>query len=108
MPVRPPVLVGGAAAGVAPAFNTQLAGIAVGIGELAAAYEQRMTLLAMTAVLIADMISLGLAGDYLYFGLFSGTLSARATLVLAPVTGVHGGRGLRGRTPVAGSRRRRP
>ena len=85
------VLVAGAAAGIAAAFNTPLAGVAFAIEELAAAYEQRMTLLVMTAVLIAGMISLGLAGDYLYFGLVGDTLSVRATLELAPVTGVMGG-----------------
>jgi H+/Cl- antiporter ClcA len=86
-----PVLVAGAAAGVAAAFNTPLAGVAFAIEELAAAYEQRMTLLVMTAVLIAGMVSLGLAGDYIYFGLVGQTLSVAATIKLAPVVGVLGG-----------------
>jgi H+/Cl- antiporter ClcA len=93
VPVRASVLVAGAAAGVAAAFNTPLAGVAFAIEELASAYEQRMTLLVMTAVLIAGMISLGLAGDYIYFGLVGQTLSLRSTLVLAPVAGVAGGVG---------------
>jgi H+/Cl- antiporter ClcA len=85
------VLVAGAAAGVAAAFNTPLAGVAFAIEELAAAYEQRMTLLVMTAVLIAGMISLGLSGDYVYFGVVGQTLSVRATLLLAPLAGIAGG-----------------
>ena len=84
-------LIAGGAAGVAAAFNTPLAGVAFAIEELAAAYEQRMTMLVMTAVLVAGMTSLGIAGDYLYFGLVGQTLSLSATLVLAPLVGVLGG-----------------
>lgn len=91
VPVRASVLVAGAAAGVAAAFNTPLAGVAFAIEELAAAYEQRMTLLVMTAVLIAGMVSLGVAGDYIYFGLVGQTLSLRSTFVVAPVAGIAGG-----------------
>jgi H+/Cl- antiporter ClcA len=91
VPVQASVLVAGAAAGVAAAFNTPLAGVAFAIEELAAAYEQRMTLLVMTAVLIAGMISLGLAGDYVYFGVVGQTLSLRATLMLTPIAGIAGG-----------------
>jgi len=91
VPVTASVLVAGAAAGVAAAFNTPLAGVAFAIEELAAAYEQRMTLLVMTAVLIAGMVSLGLAGDYVYFGIVGQVLSIRATLLVAPVAGVLGG-----------------
>src|SRR3546814_13185814 len=68
LPVRSSVLVAGGAAGVAAAFNTPLAGVAFAIEELASAYEQRMTLLVMSAVLISGMVSLGIAGDYVYFG----------------------------------------
>jgi H+/Cl- antiporter ClcA len=91
VPVRASVLVAGAAAGVAAAFNTPLAGVAFAIEELAAAYEQRMTLLVMSAVLIAGMIALGVAGDYLYFGVVGQTLSLRSALMVVPVAGVSGG-----------------
>ncbi|WP_419827257.1 chloride channel protein [Sphingomonas sp.] len=91
VPLTSSVLVAGAAAGVAAAFNTPLAGVAFAIEELAAAYEQRMTLLVMTAVLIAGMISLGFAGDYVYYGIVGQTLSVGATLLIAPVAGVVGG-----------------
>jgi H+/Cl- antiporter ClcA len=91
VPVTASVLVAGAAAGVAAAFNTPLAGVAFAIEELAAAYEQRMTLLVMSAVLIAGMISLGVAGDYVYFGVVGETLPFRSVLFLAPVAGVLGG-----------------
>lgn len=91
VPIRASVLVAGASAGVAAAFNTPLAGVAFAIEELAAAYEQRMTLLVMSAVLIAGMISLGVAGDYLYFGVVGQTLSLRAALLVVPVAGILGG-----------------
>ena len=91
VPITASVLVAGAAAGVAAAFNTPLAGVAFAIEELAAAYEQRMTLLVMSAVLISGMIALGVAGDYVYFGLVGETLPLRAVLLLAPVAGVLGG-----------------
>lgn len=91
IPIRASVYIAGGAAGVAAAFNTPLAGVAFAIEELAAAYEQRMTLLVMAAVLIAGMVSLGLAGDYVYFGTMSQTLSVREALVAAPVAGVLGG-----------------
>lgn len=91
IPLRASVFIAGGAAGVAAAFNTPLAGVAFAIEELAAAYEQRMTLLVMAAVLIAGMVSLGLAGDYVYFGEMRQTLSVHDALIAAPVAGFLGG-----------------
>ena len=91
IPLRASVFIAGGAAGVAGAFNTPLAGVAFAIEELAAAYEQRMTLLVMTAVLIAGMTSLGLSGDYVYFGVMHQSLSVHETMLAAPVAGVLGG-----------------
>jgi len=93
VPINASVLVAGAAAGVAAAFNTPLAGVAFAIEELAAAYEQRMTLLVMTAVLIAGMIAQGVAGDYVYFGIVGETLPLRTVLIVAPIAGGLGGLG---------------
>lgn len=91
IPLRSSVYIAGGAAGVAAAFNTPLAGVAFAIEELAAAYEQRMTLLVMAAVLIAGMVSLGLAGDYVYFGEMRQTLSVSQALFVTPVAGLIGG-----------------
>lgn len=91
VPVTASVMVAGGAAGVAAAFNTPLAGVTFAIEELASAYEQKMTLLVMTAVLISGMVSLGLAGDYVYFGAMSDVVSVRQALTLVPVAGIVGG-----------------
>jgi H+/Cl- antiporter ClcA len=91
VPVTASVMVAGGAAGVAAAFNTPLAGVTFAIEELASAYDQKMTLLVMTAVLISGMVSLGIAGDYVYFGAMTDVVSVRQALTLVPVAGVLGG-----------------
>jgi H+/Cl- antiporter ClcA len=91
VPISAGVLIAGGAAGVAGAFNTPLAGIAFAIEELAAAYEQRVAVLAMAAVMIAGLTSQALAGDYLYFGQVGRSLPVLTLLVAAPLAGVVGG-----------------
>ncbi|MEO9132924.1 MAG: chloride channel protein [Sphingomonas sp.] len=90
-PMRASMIIAGGAAGVAAAFNTPLAGVAFAIEELADAYEQRVALLVMTTILIAGIVSLGLAGDYVYFGAVGDHLSVGAVLRIAPVAGILGG-----------------
>ena len=91
VPLRSSVIIAGGAAGVAAAFNTPLAGVTFAIEELADAYEQRVALLVMTTILIAGIVSLGLAGDYVYFGAVGESLPVGAVLRIAPVAGVLGG-----------------
>ena len=91
VPITAGVIIAGGAAGVAAAFNTPLAGVAFAIEELANSFEQRVALLVMTAILIAGIVSLGIAGDYVYFGTMPYTLTLGRTLVVAPVAGVLGG-----------------
>jgi len=92
VPMRVSVMIAGGAAGVAAAFNTPLAGITFAIEELAAAYEQRMALLVITTVIVSGMVTLGLAGNYVYFG---GGIDARldigAAIPVALVAGLLGG-----------------
>ena len=91
VPLSAGVYIAGGAAGVAAAFNTPLAGVAFAIEELAAAYEQRVAILVMGAVMIAGLVSLGVAGDYIYFGAMHETLHLRAVLFAAPAAGIVGG-----------------
>ncbi len=91
VPISAGVLIAGGAAGVAAAFNTPLAGVAFAIEELAAAYEQKVAVLVMAAVMIAGLVSLGIAGDYVYFGAMRSALAVTTMLVLCPVAGVIGG-----------------
>ncbi len=91
VPITAGVLIAGGAAGVAAAFNTPLAGVAFAIEELASAYEQRVAVLVMAAVMIAGLVSLGVAGDYVYFGAMRQTLPLESVLYIAPVMGVVGG-----------------
>ena len=85
------VFIAGGAAGVAAAFNTPLAGIAFAIEELAAAYEQRVAVLTMGAVLIAGLVSLSVAGDDVYVGVMRDTLPVTDVLLIAPIAGIGGG-----------------
>jgi len=67
-------LLAGAAAGIAAAFNTPLAGIVFGIEELSRSFEARTSGLIIGAVIAAGLTSLALLGDYAYFGWTSETL----------------------------------
>jgi H+/Cl- antiporter ClcA len=91
VPLTPAVAIAGGAAGVSAAFNTPLAGVAFAIEELAAAYEQRLAMLVMAAVMISGFVSLSLSGDYVYFGTVSETLPVLRALVIAVAAGVVGG-----------------
>src|SRR3546814_12528781 len=85
------VYIAGGAAGVAAAFNAPLAGIAFAIEELASAYEQRVAVLTMGAVMISGLVRLAVAGDYIYFGVMRDTLGVGDPLLITPVAGLGGG-----------------
>jgi H+/Cl- antiporter ClcA len=91
VPISAGVLIAGGAAGVAAAFNTPLAGVAFAIEELASAYEQRVAVLVMAAVMIAGLVSLGIAGDHIYFGQMGQALGVHAILIVTPIAGFAGG-----------------
>lgn len=91
VPLTPAVVIAGGAAGVSAAFNTPLAGVTFALEELASAYEQRLALLVMAAVVIAGMVSFALVGNYAYFGALHESLALVPALLAVPVVGIIGG-----------------
>lgn len=88
-------LLAGAAAGVAAAFNTPLAGIVFGIEEMSRSFEARTSGLIIGAVIAAGLTSFALVGDYSYFGSTAERLPLSSdwlgVLVCAAVGGLTGG-----------------
>lgn len=81
----------GGAAGIAAAFNTPMAGVVFAIEELAGAYEHRFSGALLTAVVIAGVVSLGLVGDYAYFGKLPAALPLGSRWLAVLVCGIAGG-----------------
>jgi H+/Cl- antiporter ClcA len=85
---QPGFLLAGAAAGVAAAFNTPLAGIVFGIEELSRSFEMRTSGLILGAVIAAGLTSLAVLGDYDYFGSTAAVLPFGRAWLVVPVTAV--------------------
>ncbi len=85
------LILAGSAAGVAAAFNTPLAGIVFAIEEMSRAFEQRTSGLVLIAVILAGMASLGLVGNYSYFGSNASMLTVTSDWLALPLCGVVGG-----------------
>ena len=84
------VLAGGAA-GIGAAFNTPLAGIVFAIEELSHSFEARTSGTVFTAVIIAGATTLGLVGNYTYFGQTTAQLSNNAAVMAVILCSVTGG-----------------
>lgn len=100
------LILAGAAAGIAAAFNTPLAGIVFAIEEMSRSFEQKTSGTVLTAVIVAGMTSLALMGDYSYFGHTAATLDFNRGWVAVLVCGLAGGLlgGLFSRMLIAASR----
>ncbi len=85
------LILAGSAAGIAAAFNAPLAGIVFAIEEMSRSFEQRTNGLVLYAVIFAGLTSLGLLGNYTYFGTTSAAVTAPKDWVLVVVCGVVGG-----------------
>ena len=86
------VLAGGGA-GIAAAFNTPLAGVVFAIEELAGTYEHRFSGIILTAVIFAGVVSLGILGNYAYFGQVESALPLGHGWIAIALCGVCGGIG---------------
>lgn len=85
------LLLAGAAAGIAAAFNTPLAGIVFGIEELSRSFESRTSGLVLAAIIAAGLTSLALLGDYTYFGRTLAAFPLGEAWLALPVCAVCGG-----------------
>ena len=88
---QPGLILAGASAGIAAAFNTPLAGIVFGIEEMSRAFEVHTTALLIGGIIAAGLTSLALLGDYTYFGTTAVTLHGPFGWLAVPVCGVCGG-----------------
>ena len=84
-------ILAGGGAGLAAAFNAPLAGVVFAIEELAGAFEHRLSGILIAAVLFAGVVSLGLLGNYSYFGNVSAVLPLGEGWLAVLVVGILGG-----------------
>ncbi|SEK65600.1 H+/Cl-antiporter ClcA [Pseudoxanthomonas sp. GM95] len=88
-------LLAGGAAGIAAAFNTPLAGVVFAIEELSGRFEHNFSGTLLTAVIVGGVVSLGLLGNYTYFGTVDAALPLGmgwlAVLLCGAVAGLLGG-----------------
>jgi H+/Cl- antiporter ClcA len=85
------LILAGAAAGVAGAFNTPLAGIVFAIEEMSRSFEEHNSTTILMTVIIAGITSLALLGDYSYFGHTSESLAFGSEWSVVVICGIAGG-----------------
>jgi H+/Cl- antiporter ClcA len=85
------LVIAGAAAGVAAAFNTPLAGIVFAIEEMSRRFEARTSGLIIAAVIIAGLTAQVILGDYTYFGTTAASLPIGTAWIAVPLCAVTGG-----------------
>jgi H+/Cl- antiporter ClcA len=84
-------ILAGSAAGLAAAFNTPLAGVVFAIEEMSGTFEHRMSGTLLTAVIVAGVVSLGVVGNYAYFGEIGAALPLGRAWIAVLLTGIVGG-----------------
>jgi len=88
---QPGLILAGASAGVAAAFNTPLAGIIFGIEEMSRSFETRSSTLIIAAVVAAGLTSIAFLGNYTYFGSSAMGLVGGVDWLAIPACGIVGG-----------------
>lgn len=88
---QPGLIIAGAAAGVAAAFNTPLAGIVFAIEEMSRTFEVRASGLIIGTVILAGLTAQTLLGNYTYFGTSTAMLRIGTAWMAVPLCGVIGG-----------------
>lgn len=92
---RKGLIIAGAAAGLAAAFNAPLAGIVFAIEEMKGSFEQKTSGLMLSAVILSGLVALALVGHYSHFGKISvgiqGVQGALAVATFAIIGGIGGG-----------------
>lgn len=86
-------ILAGGGAGIAAAFNTPLAGVVFAIEELAGTFEHRFSGIVLTAVIFAGVVSLGVLGNYAYFGRVTADLPLGQSWFAVLLCGICGGIG---------------
>lgn len=86
-------ILAGGGAGIAAAFNTPLAGVVFAIEELAGTFEHRFSGIVLTTVIFAGVVSLGVLGNYAYFGLVNAELPLGQSWLAVLLCGLCGGIG---------------
>jgi H+/Cl- antiporter ClcA len=85
------LILAGSAAGIAAAFNTPLAGVVFAIEEMGRSYQARTNGLVLSAVILAGLAAIGLAGDYTYFGASNAVMGGARDWLLIAACGLIGG-----------------
>lgn len=86
------LILAGGAAGIAAAFNTPLAGIVFAIEEMSRSFEQRISGIVTTAVVLSGITAIAVVGQYHYFGQSNASMPSLSWTWLAiPVCGILGG-----------------
>jgi len=85
------LILAGAAAGVAAAFNAPLAGIVFAIEEMSRSFEEHNSTTILMTVIIAGIASLAVLGNYSYFGHTSESMGFGKEWYVVVLCGIVGG-----------------
>ncbi len=85
------LILAGSAAGIAAAFNAPLAGVVFAIEEMSRSFEVKTNGIVLTTVIIGGLVSLGLTGNYTYFGTSDASVDGLSGWVLTALCGTAGG-----------------